>query len=80
MLCRRSTLSPTSYRCWDIDLILLPLLTALTVKFIPVDVLERSRRNAEGMWADGRPKKWYYALPVVLVWLLVLALIVKALA
>ena len=54
------------------DLLLLPLLVALTVKFIPKDVLERNRKQAEGMWADGAPEKWYYAIPVVLFWLLII--------
>lgn len=60
------------------DLILLPLLVALTVKFIPKDVFAEYRVQAEGMWQDGKPKKWYYALPIILVWALIVILIVKA--
>lgn len=59
------------------DVILLPLLVALTIKFIPDDVLERNRSKAEGMWKDGKPKKWYYAIPVILIWVIVIALILK---
>lgn len=54
------------------DLILLPLLVALVVRLIPGEVLAACRAQAQGLWADGKPRKWYYALPVVLVWLLVL--------
>ena len=61
------------------DLILLPALIALTVKLLPKDVLRACRQQADGMWQDGRPKKWYYALPVAAVWVLVLLLLVKAL-
>ena len=43
------------------DVILLPMLVALTIKFIPEDALERNRKQSEGMWKDGKPKKWYYA-------------------
>ena len=50
------------------DIILLPMLVALTIKFIPRDVLERNRKQAEGMWQDGKPKKWYYAVPIAIVW------------
>ena len=57
------------------DLILLPLLVALTVRFIPKDVFERYREEAKDLWADGKPQKWYYALPIVLVWAFVLFLI-----
>lgn len=61
------------------DMLLLPLLVALTVRFIPDDVLERSRLRAQGMWANGRPKRWFYAIPVVLLWLLVIAWVAKML-
>ena len=60
------------------DLILLPALVALTVKLIPRPIWERSRAAAEHMWEDGRPKKWYYAVPIVLFWLLIVVLIAKA--
>ena len=60
------------------DVILLPMLVVLTIKFVPKDVLERNRKQAEGMWKDGKPKKWYYAIPIVLIWLLVIGLVLKA--
>ena len=60
------------------DIILLPMLVALTIKFIPQDVLERNRKQAEGMWQDGKPKKWYYAIPVIVIWIIILGLILKA--
>ena len=59
------------------DLIILPLLVALTVKFIPKDVWEQSKTESEGLWDNGKPKKWYYAIPIVLIWVLVIWLIVK---
>lgn len=60
------------------DLILLPLLVALTIKFIPRDVLKKHREQAEGMWKDGNPTKWQYAIPIVLIWLIIIVLIFKA--
>ena len=60
------------------DLIILPLLVALTVKFIPRDAFNEYRKQAENMWEDGKPKKWYYAIPILLVWALILFLIAKA--
>ena len=60
------------------DVILLPALVALTIKFIPKDVFEKHRQAAEGLWKDGKPKKWYYGIPFVLIWVVVLALVVKA--
>jgi len=60
------------------DLLILPALVALTVKLIPKDIFERYRQEAEGMWKDGKPKKWYYAFPIVLLWALIIWMIVKA--
>ena len=60
------------------DLVILPLLVALTVKFIPKDVFAEYRERAKGMWAEGKPKRWYYAIPIVLIWALIISLIAKA--
>jgi len=60
------------------DVILLPMLVALTIKFIPQDVLERNRKQSEGMWQDGKPKKWYYAIPIIVIWIVIIGLILKA--
>lgn len=60
------------------DVLLLPGLIALTVKLIPREVLAECREQAQGMWQDGRPKKWYYALPIAAVWVLAIVLVVKA--
>ena len=60
------------------DVILLPVLVALTVRLIPKDVLERNRKQAETMWNSGKPKKWYYAIPILIIWLILIALILKA--
>lgn len=59
------------------DVIILPMLVALTIKFLPKDVLERNRRQSEGLWKDGKPKKWYYAIPIVIIWLLIVIVILK---
>lgn len=58
------------------DVILLPALIALTVKLIPADVWSKCLEQADGMWPGGSPKKWYYAIPFVLIWILITALIV----
>ena len=60
------------------DLLILPALVALTVKLIPKDIFERYRQEAEGMWKDGKPKKWYYSVPIILLWVLIIWTIVKA--
>lgn len=60
------------------DIILLPALVAFTIEMIPLDIFDVCRQEAEGLWTDGKPKKWYYAVPIVLLWLLIVCLIVKA--
>lgn len=59
------------------DLILLPLLAALTIRFIPDDVFARCRTRSEGMWTDGKPERWYYAIPIVLVWVVIIVFALK---
>lgn len=60
------------------DVILLPLLVAVTVKLIPPTVFAECRQEAASLWVDGKkPKKWYYALPIILVWLIILVFLIK---
>ena len=60
------------------DVILLPALIVLTIQLIPAEVFEQCRRDSENLWANGKPKRWYYAIPIILIWMLVIGLIVKA--
>ena len=60
------------------DLIILPALIALCVKCIPAEVFADCQCRAEGMWNGGRPEKWYYAIPFVLIWVAVIALLIIA--
>ena len=61
------------------DLIILPVLAALTLKCVPKEIIERCRMEAAGMRADGKPKKWYYALPVIAIWVLIGCWLLRAL-
>lgn len=63
--------------CLD-DVIILPALIALTVKLIPKPMFAECRARSEEMWQDGKPEKWYYAIPFVLIWVMFIALIVIA--
>lgn len=60
------------------DVIILPALIALTLKLIPKSVFAECQAQSEGMWQNGKPKKWYYAIPFVLIWVAVIVLIVIA--
>ena len=59
------------------DVLLLPLMVALAIRMIPEPVMAECREQAAGMWKIGRPKSFRYALPVVAVWLVVAAIVVK---
>lgn len=59
------------------DIIILPLLIVLTVKLIPSKILEECKFEAEGMWKDGKPQKWYYAIPIIILYLLIIWWIVS---
>lgn len=59
------------------DLLILPVLVALTLRFIPKEQFEICQKEAEGMWENGKPQKWYYSIPIVLIWAVIVWLIVK---
>lgn len=59
------------------DLILLPALVALTLRFIPQEVFERNREKAKNLWSEGKPQKWFYAIPILLIWLLIVWIVLK---
>ena len=60
------------------DIIILPALIALTIRLIPKDTFAKFRNEAEGMWQNGKPKKWFYAIPIALIWLFAIWMIIKA--
>lgn len=59
------------------DIILLPMFIALTIKFIPSKLLEQCKVEAQNLWIGGKSKKWYYAIPILLIWFLIIFFIVK---
>lgn len=57
------------------DLMILPFLAAMTIRLIPKDILEECKREAEGLWSSGKPQKWFYAIPILLIWAAIIAVI-----
>ena len=55
------------------DLLLLPALCALTLRLIPKQVMAECRAAQP----ERLQKRWYYALPIILFWLLIIWIIVK---
>ena len=60
------------------DVLLLPILVIAVTKLIPKPVWIECRSQAADLWKSGRPRRWYYAIPIVLLWLLLILLIIKA--
>ena len=59
------------------DVLILSGLIAIAIKLIPADVLRECRNKAAK--ESTRPKKrWYYSLPIIIFWLIIIGLIVKA--
>lgn len=62
------------------DIVILPALIAWCIKCIPGEVFKDCRTRARGLWGEGKPKKWYYAIPFVLIWIAIILLVVFAFA
>jgi len=58
------------------DLIILPFLIYLSLKLIPKEIIEECREQAKDIWKNEKPKKWYYAIPIILIYLLIIYIIV----
>lgn len=50
------------------DLLILPLLGTLTIRLIPDDIMEASWERAKLLWPKGLQSRWYYSVPIVLLW------------
>lgn len=59
------------------DMIILPALIVLTIKFIPKSIYEQCREEAKDMWEKGKPKKWYYGIPIIIIWLVIIWIIIR---
>ena len=59
------------------DVIIVPGLIALAIRLISPEIFAECRAQAENLWSEGKPKKWYFALPVIFIWIFIIFLIVK---
>lgn len=55
------------------DLIILPSLAYLAIRMIPEEVMDACKKEAEDLWKNGKPKKWLYAIPIILIWAALIA-------
>jgi uncharacterized membrane protein YkvA (DUF1232 family) len=59
------------------DLLIVPFFVFMSLKFIPKHIMEECREQAKNLWKDGKPKKWYYAIPIILIWVIIIAIIIR---
>ena len=59
------------------DLIILPILIYFAIKLIPDKILEECKEEAKSLWKEGKPQKWYYGIPIIIIWVLVVAIIIR---
>lgn len=58
------------------DLLILPLLAAIAIKLIPASIMDECKAEARALWQDGKPKKWYYAMPILALWIAIITILV----
>lgn len=59
------------------DIILLPAMIALTIKFIPEKVWNKNQILAENLWKEKSHAGWYFAIPVIIIWTLIILTVLK---
>ena len=59
------------------DLIILPALISITIKLVPENIFKECRTESENLWENGKPKKWYYAVPIIIFWMIIIFWIVR---
>ena len=59
------------------DLLIVPILVFFAIKLIPKHIMDECKEQAKDLWKDGKPKKWFYAIPIILIWLLIISIVVK---
>jgi uncharacterized membrane protein YkvA (DUF1232 family) len=58
------------------DILIVGFLTYLSLKLIPKEIIDECREQAKDLWKDDKPEKWYYAIPIIMFYLLIIFLIV----
>jgi uncharacterized membrane protein YkvA (DUF1232 family) len=59
------------------DIIILPLLILISVSLVPKNIILECEEEAKEIWKDGKPKKWYYGLIIILVWVIIIISVVN---
>jgi uncharacterized membrane protein YkvA (DUF1232 family) len=60
------------------DVLILPLLITLAITLIPKHILDECREEAASAQQDRKSHQWLFAIPIIIIWIVVIGLIVKA--
>ena len=58
------------------DLVILPVLIWITMKLISKDIWDSYEDEAKYLLEKGLLKKWYYAIPIIIIWLILIGLVI----
>lgn len=61
------------------DLLIIPFLIFIALKLIPKNIMDECREQAKDLWKNEKPRKWYYAILVIIIWLLIIFILIKSL-
>ncbi len=61
------------------DVLILPGLLYMAIRLIPPDIMAECRQKAADMWDNEPQKRWYFAIPVAVIWILIILLIISVL-
>jgi uncharacterized membrane protein YkvA (DUF1232 family) len=59
------------------DVIILPVLISVTIRLIPKELLLVCREEAKDLWKNGKPKRWFFAVPIFVIWAVVIWLLYR---
>ena len=58
------------------DIIIVPILIVLSIRLIPKNVMLECEEQAKEIWKNGKPKRWYYAIPIIFIWVIIISSII----
>lgn len=50
---------------------------AMERKLIPKEIMSICEEESKEIWENGRPRKWYYGIPIILLWLILLVIVMN---
>ena len=55
------------------DIIIVPILILISIRLIPKNIMLECVERAKDIWKNGKPKKRYYAIPIIFIWVMIIS-------